>query len=72
MIGLKNTISLFNPAEQQLLETGKKYACSSTAGGLRVIAVGLVPVLAVEAGRQIIREVFMSRRVRAKGLDGAQ
>ena len=52
MIGLNNAISLFSPTEQQLLEAGKKYACSSAAGGLRVIAVGLVPALTVEAVRR--------------------
>ncbi len=52
MIGLKNAISLFSPTEQQLLESGKKSACSSAAGGLRVIAVGLVPALTVEAARR--------------------
>ena len=52
MIGLKKAMEFFSPAEQQLLETGKKYACSSAAGGLRVIAVGLVPALTVEAARR--------------------
>ena len=52
MIGLQNALALFSPEEQKLLESGQKFACSSAAGGLRVIAVGLVPTLTVEAARR--------------------
>ena len=34
------------------LEIGKKLACSSAAGGLRLVAIGLVPELTLEAARR--------------------
>lgn len=52
MDGLNDAIGLFSSRERQLLYDAKKYACSSAGGGLRIVAIGLVPTLTVEAARR--------------------
>ena len=52
MLGLNTAIGMFSREEQKLLEGARKYACSSAAGGLRVVAIGLVPALTVEAAQR--------------------
>ena len=54
MDGLNNALEILFSKNPQLKETNitRKLACSSAAGGLRIIAVGLVPELTLEAGRR--------------------
>ncbi len=51
-IGFSKALARLNPSQvsDKLLE--KKYASSSAAGGLRMVAVGLVPDLTVEAAKR--------------------
>jgi len=54
MIGLKKALNQLNLSIDSLSE-GKfkyKFACSSAAGGLRMIAIGLVPELTAEAAKR--------------------
>lgn len=52
MIGLQNAVSEFPIKEQDLIDSSTKIACSSAAGGLRIVAIGLVPSLTVEAAKR--------------------
>jgi uncharacterized protein (TIGR01319 family) len=52
MAGLHDAISMFSSYQQLNLHEARKFACSSAAGGLKVIAVGLVPALTVEAAKR--------------------
>jgi uncharacterized protein (TIGR01319 family) len=52
MLGLRKALRQFSAGEQKLIEEARKFACSSAAGGLRVVAIGLVPALTVEAARR--------------------
>ena len=49
--GLSNALSLLYKKTGRI-EFGKTYACSSAAGGLRMVASGLVPSLTSEAAKQ--------------------
>ena len=55
LIGLRNSLSKLLLREHQIdnntIERSRKLACSSAAGGLRLVAVGLVPNLTLEAAR---------------------
>jgi len=54
MIGLENALNQLNLSVNSLSE-GKfkyKFACSSAAGGLKMIAIGLVPELTAEAAKR--------------------
>ena len=48
--GLENALGSFPPA--QLDRVAFRRACSSAAGGLKIVAVGLVPALTVKAARE--------------------
>ncbi len=51
-VGLENAISLLPPSlRTRRMEVAK--ACSSAAGGLKVVVVGLVPALTSEAARRV-------------------
>ncbi|WP_286973931.1 methylaspartate mutase accessory protein GlmL [Acetomicrobium sp. UBA5826] len=53
MIGLSNAINnLKDILGEENLSFRRRVACSSAAGGLRMIAIGLVPTLTVEAARK--------------------
>jgi uncharacterized protein (TIGR01319 family) len=55
LIGLQNSLSKLLLRERQIdnrtIEKSRKLACSSAAGGLCLVAVGLVPSLTLEAAR---------------------
>jgi uncharacterized protein (TIGR01319 family) len=55
LIGLQNSLSKLSLREQlidsETIGKSRKLACSSAAGGLRLVAVGLVPSLTLEAAR---------------------
>jgi len=54
--GLRNALKLITvhgkPIDEETLKKSVKLACSSAAGGLRLVAVGLVPELTLEAARR--------------------
>ena len=54
LIGLQNALKILFKEVPSIEEKkiNKKIACSSAAGGLRMIAIGLVPVLTLEAARR--------------------
>jgi uncharacterized protein (TIGR01319 family) len=56
LIGLQNALNSLrlnnHPIDKQTIEKSRKLASSSAAGGLRLIAIGLVPELTLEAARQ--------------------
>ena len=45
-------VDLSGQTSGQLVENASKLACSSAAGGLRMVVIGLVPELTVDAGRK--------------------
>src|SRR3989339_629487 len=45
-------VELSGQTSARLVENAPKLACSSAAGGLRMVVIGLVPELTVEAGRK--------------------
>ena len=49
--GLKNALKILEKKTGPL-EFSEKYACSSAAGGLRMVAIGLVPELTAQAAKQ--------------------
>ncbi|HIV80936.1 MAG TPA: glutamate mutase L [Candidatus Avanaerovorax faecigallinarum] len=49
--GLKNALKILEEKTGPL-EFSEKYACSSAAGGLRMVAIGLVPELTAQAAKQ--------------------
>ena len=49
--GLQNALNLLEEKTGKL-EFAERYACSSAAGGLRMITSGLVPELTAEAAKQ--------------------
>jgi uncharacterized protein (TIGR01319 family) len=55
LIGLQNSLGKLllrdHPIDSKTIEKSRKLACSSAAGGLRLVAVGLVPSLTLEAAR---------------------
>jgi len=56
LIGLQNALSALRlnhrPIDKQTIDQSRKLASSSAAGGLRLIAIGLVPELTLEAARR--------------------
>jgi uncharacterized protein (TIGR01319 family) len=56
LFGLQNALSLISIGGRRLdradIKNCRKLACSSAAGGLRMIAIGLVPELTLEAARR--------------------
>ena len=54
--GLKNALKILEEKTGPL-EFSEKYACSSAAGGLRMVAIGLVPELTAQAAKQAQRAV---------------
>ncbi|MBI2831983.1 MAG: glutamate mutase L [Chloroflexi bacterium] len=56
LIGLQNALKKLTMRERQIddatIKRSRKLACSSAAGGLRLIAIGLVPELTLEAARR--------------------
>ncbi|OPX91793.1 methylaspartate mutase accessory protein GlmL [Pelotomaculum sp. PtaB.Bin117] len=54
MVGLQNALNKLYTANPVIKEEkiNKRLACSSAAGGLRIIAIGLVPELTLEAARR--------------------
>jgi uncharacterized protein (TIGR01319 family) len=48
--GLEEALRFFSPAELEGIKV--KRACSSAAGGLKIVAIGLVPTLTVKAARE--------------------
>ncbi len=56
LIGLQNALRKLTVHERQIDEVtirrSRKLACSSAAGGLRLVAIGLVPQLTLEAARR--------------------
>jgi uncharacterized protein (TIGR01319 family) len=52
MVGLNTALDQLNASEGQALTFRHKLACSSAAGGLRMVTIGLVPELTVEAGKR--------------------
>lgn len=52
MLGLNTALDLLNESQGQELTFRYKLACSSAAGGLRMVTIGLVPELTVEAGKR--------------------
>lgn len=55
LFGLQNALSRLvvhgHPIDEPTIKKSKKLACSSAAGGLRLVAIGLVPELTLEAAR---------------------
>jgi uncharacterized protein (TIGR01319 family) len=49
--GIKKLIDTNHIINEDIILASKKYACSSAAGGLSLIAIGLVPTLTLEAAR---------------------
>ncbi len=52
MAGLNTALDQLNASQGQALTFRHKVACSSAAGGLRMVTIGLVPELTVEAGKR--------------------
>ena len=52
MLGLNTALDHLNESQGQELTFRYKLACSSAAGGLRMVTIGLVPELTVEAGKR--------------------
>jgi len=52
MLGLNAALNSLNESRKEELTYQYKLACSSAAGGLRMVAIGLVPELTVEAGKR--------------------
>ena len=52
MLGLNTALDHLNQSQGQELTFRHKLACSSAAGGLRMVTIGLVPELTVEAGKR--------------------
>lgn len=52
VIGLQKALDKFTGPQQAAIGMAWKIACSSAAGGLQVVVVGLVPELTVEAARR--------------------
>ncbi|MBI4284725.1 MAG: glutamate mutase L [Chloroflexi bacterium] len=52
VVGLRKALAKFSDKQQAAISAAKKIACSSAAGGLQVVVVGLVPELTVEAARR--------------------
>ena len=55
LTGLQNALKELTinerPIDDAIIHRSKKLACSSAAGGLRLVAIGLVPELTLEAAR---------------------
>lgn len=52
-IGYKNALDkLFTNIKREDIDIVAKYACSSAAGGLKIVAIGLVPELTAEAAKR--------------------
>ena len=51
-------VELRGQTSDRLVKNAPKLACSSAAGGLRMVVIGLVPELTVEAGRKAAIEVI--------------
>lgn len=49
--GLNNALAILKEQIGEI-EFSERYACSSAAGGLRMVAIGLVPELTAKAARQ--------------------
>jgi len=52
MVGLNTALDQLSPSQGEALTFRHKLACSSAAGGLRMVTIGLVPELTVEAGKR--------------------
>jgi uncharacterized protein (TIGR01319 family) len=52
MLGLNTALDRLNESQHQEITFQYKLACSSAAGGLRMVTIGLVPELTVEAGKR--------------------
>lgn len=53
-IGLQKALDKFTSQQKDAIRMARKIACSSAAGGLQVVVVGLVPELTVEAARRTV------------------
>ena len=50
--GLNNALAILKGKKSGDIQFEEQYACSSAAGGLRMVAIGLVPELTAKAARQ--------------------